>query len=158
MGRSSRNFPRACLSLYLEPLNRTQPHLHHRSKLWGLRPAVYHMLMYVLPHHKMCLNDRKRCIASLDIVQTAAMIFCSGWPRSAGPAQLGATTHNHPTPRGRRLAEPHEHNLDPTCTPTQTHEHRPCDNYLPTFFGSEILSDLPKLCAYYNTTTIASSA
>lgn len=44
-------------------------------------------------------------------------------------------------PRGCRPAKPYEHNLDPTYILTQMHAYRPCENYSPTFFRSEVLSD-----------------
>jgi hypothetical protein len=76
-----------------------------------------------VPPHKIRLSDGKtmdawldRVSDSLEIAQTASMIFCSGWPRSAG--LLARSDDAHAMPRGCP-AEPYEHNLDPTCTPTQ---------------------------------------
>jgi hypothetical protein len=54
---------------------------------------------------------------------------------------LLAIMRNHAIPRGCRPAEPYEHNLDLTCTPTQMHTYQPYENYLPTFSRSKILLD-----------------
>ena len=55
---------------------------------------------------------------------------------------LIAMMRNHAMPRGCRPAEPYEHNLDPTCTPTSTNA---CTSTLRELFTSifrpDILSD-----------------
>ena len=78
---------------------------------------------------------------SLEKVQAAAMISAVASRDRLVCRPLVAMMRNHAMPRGCRPAEPYDHNLDPTCTPTQMHAYRPCDNYPPTFFRSDILSD-----------------
>jgi hypothetical protein len=59
-----------------------------------------------------------------------------GWPGAF------VAMHNHAMPRGCRPAEPYEHNLNPTCTPTSTNI---CISTLRELFigifRSDILSD-----------------
>jgi hypothetical protein len=89
--------------------------------------------MYILPHHKMHGSLEMGADSCHHLLQWLAAIGCSG--------ALEAMMHNA-MPRGCHPAEPYEHNLDPTYTPTSTNA---CISTLRELFTgifrSDILSD-----------------
>jgi hypothetical protein len=86
--------------------------------------------------------DRSSDNKKARMVRTARHYLLQWLATIGWPSALVAMMHNHAIPRGCRPASrTSTPSIQPVLPTLQIHAYRPCENYSPTFFRLDILSD-----------------